>query len=85
MRTLVIIPTYNERENLEAVARAVLAQDDSLEILMVYDNSPDGSGGIAESLSWETGRVEVLHRPRKEGLGPSCAISFHGTPGTASR
>lgn len=69
MRKVVVIPTYNEKENLEAIVGAVLAVDPDVEILVVDDNSPDGTGQIADRLATEHPRVQVLHRPAKEGLG----------------
>ena len=69
MRKIVVIPTYNEKENLEAIARAVLAVDPEVEILVVDDASPDGTGAIADRLVAADARVHVLHRAVKEGLG----------------
>src|SRR5689334_9554415 len=69
MRKVVVIPTYNEKENLEAIVAAVLAVDAEIEILVVDDNSPDGTGQIADRLAAATSRVHVLHRTAKEGLG----------------
>lgn len=68
-RIIVIVPTYNEAENLPLLVPAVLSQDSRIEILVVDDNSPDQTGKIAEDLRTETGRVHVLHRPQKRGLG----------------
>ncbi len=70
-RGIVVIPTYNEAENLPLIVPEVLAQDDRLEVLVVDDDSPDGTGKIAEGLVDSTGRVHVLHRQGKEGLGPA--------------
>ena len=70
-RGIVVIPTYNEAENLPLIVPEVLAQDDRLEVLVVDDDSPDGTGKIAEDLVDSTGRVHVLHRQGKEGLGPA--------------
>ncbi|HXC51686.1 MAG TPA: polyprenol monophosphomannose synthase [Candidatus Limnocylindrales bacterium] len=69
MRKIVVIPTYNEKENLEAIVAAVLAVDREIEILVVDDNSPDGTGQIADRLAGADARVHVLHRANKEGLG----------------
>jgi dolichol-phosphate mannosyltransferase len=75
-----ILPTYNEAENIEPLVRAALPQLEStgLEhtILIVDDNSPDGTGQIADRLAEETGRVRVLHRPRKQGLGRAYLAGF---------
>ncbi len=68
-RVIVIIPTYNEVENLPLIVKEVLAQDERISVLVVDDNSPDGTGKVADQLAEETGRVHVLHRPGKAGLG----------------
>jgi dolichol-phosphate mannosyltransferase len=68
-RVIVIIPTYNEAENLPLIVPAVLEQDPSIEVLVVDDNSPDGTGKLADELVQSTGRVHCLHRPGKAGLG----------------
>lgn len=73
---LVLIPTYNERDNLEPIVRAVLASDPRLDVLVIDDNSPDGTGALADQLAAETGRVRVLHRARKEGLGRAYVAGF---------
>jgi dolichol-phosphate mannosyltransferase len=69
MRAVVVIPTYNEAENLPLLVPEVLAQDERLEILVVDDNSPDGTGKLADELSERDPRVQVLHRSLKQGLG----------------
>ncbi len=68
---IVVIPTYNEVENLPLIVPKVLEQDDRLEVLVVDDDSPDGTGKVADELAESTGRVQVLHRPGKQGLGPA--------------
>ncbi len=73
---LVIIPTYNEAENVEPVTRAVLAADPRLEVLVVDDNSPDGTGAKADALAKAEPRIHVLHRPAKEGLGKAYLAGF---------
>ena len=75
MNALVIIPTYNERENLSELVPQVLANP-GFEILVVDDGSPDGTGEIAEELARSTGRVHVLHRPGKLGLGSAYTAGF---------
>lgn len=70
-RVIVVIPTYNEAENLPRLVPEILEQDPRLEVLVTDDSSPDGTGQIAEQLKEEFGRVHVLHRPLKEGLGPA--------------
>ena len=76
LRSLVIIPTYNERENLPRVIPAVLAQHPSLEILVVDDGSPDGTGALADEAAASEPRVHVLHRARKLGLGTAYLAGF---------
>jgi dolichol-phosphate mannosyltransferase len=70
-RAIVVIPTYNEAENLPLIVPEVLEQDPRLEVLVVDDASPDGTGQLADELAASTGRVHVLHRPEKQGLGPA--------------
>jgi dolichol-phosphate mannosyltransferase len=70
-RAIVVLPTYNEAENLPLIAPKILAQDESLEILIVDDGSPDGTGELADRIAAEDSRVHVLHRAKKEGLGPA--------------
>jgi dolichol-phosphate mannosyltransferase len=76
VKSLVIIPTYNERENLSALVPLVLGADPALEILVVDDGSPDGTGALADELSRSTGRVHALHRPRRLGLGSAYVEGF---------
>ena len=74
---LVIIPTYNERENLPVVVEQVLALDPRFGILVVDDNSPDGTGSVADDLADQhPGRVRVLHRPGKAGIGRAYVAGF---------
>lgn len=68
---LVVIPTYNERLTLPEVVARVLATPVSVDLLIVDDNSPDGTGRLADELAAEDARVHVLHRPTKSGLGPA--------------
>jgi dolichol-phosphate mannosyltransferase len=68
-RWIVVIPTYNEIENLPLLVPQVLEQDPRLEILVVDDDSPDGTGDKADELAQSLGRVHVLHRSEKRGLG----------------
>jgi len=77
VRALVCLPTYDERENLEAMVRAlaeVLGSDDG--VLIIDDNSPDGTGEIADRLTSEHAWVHVLHRPEKQGIGPAYLDGF---------
>ncbi len=74
MSVLVIVPTYNERENIEAIAAAVRGH--GYDLLIVDDGSPDGTGDIADALSDRDHGVHVLHRSEKQGLGPAYAAGF---------
>ena len=76
MKTFVVIPTYDERENVARMANAVLEQDPSLELLFVDDNSPDGTGEVIDRLSASEPRIHCLHRERKEGLGRAYIAGF---------
>jgi dolichol-phosphate mannosyltransferase len=77
MRATVCLPTYNERENLERMVGALGAVfRDGDRVLVIDDGSPDGTGELADRLSAELGFVDVLHRPRKEGLGPAYLAGF---------
>jgi len=82
---VVVVPTYNERENLEGLVAAVLAALPEASVLVVDDSSPDGTGEMADALAADDPRVAVLHRPAKEGLGVAyrdgfrCALDRPGT------
>lgn len=73
---LVIIPTYNEKDNVEAISRAVCAASDQVEILFVDDHSPDGTGDLLDRLVQETADIHVLHRRDKQGLGRAYIAGF---------
>ena len=73
-KAVVCLPTYNERENLEPMLRALA--DKHVQVLVIDDNSPDGTGEIADRLAAELDFVSVLHRERKEGLGPAYLAGF---------
>jgi dolichol-phosphate mannosyltransferase len=75
-RGLVIVPTYNEAGNLTPLVEQVLAQDARLEILVVDDHSPDGTGQLAEALAQKEPRLHVLHREAKLGLGTAYITGF---------
>jgi dolichol-phosphate mannosyltransferase len=77
MRATVCLPTYNERDNLEPMLRALepLLRDGD-RVLVIDDASPDGTGELADRLAAELGFVDVLHRPRKDGLGPAYLAGF---------
>ena len=76
MKAFVIIPTYNEKENIRALTDAVLVQHSSIQILFVDDNSPDGTGTIIDDLVAKNDRVHVLHRSGKLGLGSAYREGF---------
>jgi dolichol-phosphate mannosyltransferase len=77
VRRLICLPTYNERENLEPMLHALGGLGlEGLEVLVIDDSSPDGTGEIADRLAAELGWVHVLHRERKEGLGPAYLAGF---------
>jgi len=76
MKFLVIIPTYNEMENIPEIIPQILAQNESLEILVVDDGSPDGTGDFVENLSKENNRVHLLRREKKMGLGTAYVAGF---------
>ncbi len=73
-RAVVCLPTYNELENLEPMLRAL--GDKDVRVLVIDDNSPDGTGRLADRLAQELDYVDVLHRERKEGLGPAYLAGF---------
>lgn len=75
-RGLVITPTYNERENLPRLIPAILQRDARLDLLIVDDASPDGSGELADLMATENPRLHVLHRPAKLGLGTAYIAGF---------
>jgi dolichol-phosphate mannosyltransferase len=72
----VIIPTYNERENLEQICARVRVAVPAADLLVVDDNSPDGTGELADKLAAEEARIHVLHRPGKAGLGAAYIAGF---------
>jgi dolichol-phosphate mannosyltransferase len=72
----VVLPTYNERENLEPIASAILAALPEASLLVVDDSSPDGTGAIADGIAARERRVSVLHRPGKQGLGVAYRDGF---------
>ncbi|MDQ8157808.1 MAG: polyprenol monophosphomannose synthase [Gemmatimonadota bacterium] len=75
-RGLVIVPTYNECENVTRIVPLILAQDERLDVLVVDDNSPDGTGNLADTLANADPRVHVLHRAGKQGLGKAYLAGF---------
>jgi dolichol-phosphate mannosyltransferase len=75
-RALIIIPTYNERENINRIVPAVLGQDPSIDVLVVDDGSPDGTGAMADELAASNPRVHAIHRAGKLGLGTAYVAGF---------
>jgi dolichol-phosphate mannosyltransferase len=75
-RALVVIPTYNERDNIAKIVENVLAQDERLDILVVDDGSPDGTGDVVDQIAATNPRVHVIHRARKLGLGTAYLAGF---------
>src|SRR5215211_9489547 len=71
---VVCLPTYNERDNVERMVRALGEHD--VRVLVIDDNSPDGTGEIADRLAGQLDYVDVLHRQRKQGLGPAYPAGF---------
>ena len=76
MKALVIIPTYNERDNIVRLAGEILQQHPALQILFIDDNSPDGTGKIADDLALNNDRIHVIHRAGKLGLGSAYREGF---------
>src|SRR5579863_7968220 len=75
-RTLVIVPTYNERDNLPLLAERLLRLPVKVDLLVVDDNSPDGTGKIADELAAKHPEIHVLHRQEKNGLGRAYIAGF---------
>lgn len=76
MRTIVMLCTYNERDNIEELCRRILIQNLGCDILILDDNSPDGTGQVADKLALLHPQIKVVHRPRKSGLGRAIAAGF---------
>jgi dolichol-phosphate mannosyltransferase len=75
-RALVCLPTYDERDNLEPIVAAILAATPEVDVLVIDDNSPDGTGQLADAYAAREPRVHVLHRPGKQGLGKAYLAGF---------
>ncbi|SCE12046.1 dolichol-phosphate mannosyltransferase [Streptomyces sp. DpondAA-F4a] len=75
-KVLVIIPTYNEAENIKLIVARVRAAVPEADILVADDNSPDGTGKVADELAADDGQIHVLHRKGKEGLGAAYLAGF---------
>lgn len=76
MKTIAVVPTYDEAQNVGPMAGAILGEDPSFEVLFVDDNSPDGTGAKIDALAAREPRVHCLHRERKEGLGRAYVAGF---------
>ena len=76
MKSLIIVPTYNELENIRRLLPELMALSPDIRVLVVDDNSPDGTGKLADELAAENERISVLHRPGKLGLGSAYVASF---------
>jgi dolichol-phosphate mannosyltransferase len=76
MTTVIVIPTYNERKNLHPLLQEIFKVISDVAVLIVDDNSPDGTGILADELSLQDNRVKVLHREKKEGLGKAYIAGF---------
>jgi dolichol-phosphate mannosyltransferase len=76
VKSLVVIPTYNERDNIEKLVGEILSQSEEVEILIVDDNSPDGTGKIVDELVRKNSRIHVIHRAGKLGLGSAYREGF---------
>ena len=75
-KALIVLPTYNERENLPRIVPQILAQDPRIELLIVDDNSADGTGALADEIAAKDARVKVMHRAGKLGLGTAYLAGF---------
>ena len=75
-RTVVVVPTFNERENIARLVHAVLEHDEELSVLVVDDNSPDGTAAVVEGIAQTNGRVALVRRPQREGIGPAYKAGF---------
>ena len=76
LKSMVVVPTYNEKDNIERLISEILVQNDSIHIIVVDDNSPDGTGNIVDSIAATNYRVHVLHRSAKMGLGSAYRDGF---------
>ena len=76
MKPLIVIPTYNERENIPKLLSRLLGMDPVIEVLVVDDNSPDGTAKLVEEYAQNTSRIHLLERPKKCGIGPAYIAGF---------
>jgi dolichol-phosphate mannosyltransferase len=74
--SVIIVPTYNERDNLPQLIKRLMAQPVELDVLVVDDNSPDGTGAVADEIAAGNPHVHVLHRQEKNGLGRAYLAGF---------
>jgi dolichol-phosphate mannosyltransferase len=77
LKTFVVVPTYNERDNIERLIHEILIQDEGISALIVDDNSPDGTGALLDSIASRNPRVHVIHRSAKLGLGSAYRDGFN--------
>ena len=75
-RACIVLPTYDEHDNLPRIVPRILAAAPEVDVLVVDDSSPDGTGEIADEIARREVRVKVMHRPRKDGLGPAYLAGF---------
>ena len=75
-RAIICLPTYDERENLAPILEAILAATPEVDVLVIDDRSPDGTGELADELAAREPRIHVLHREKKEGLGKAYLAGF---------
>src|SRR4051794_22683025 len=75
-KKVVIIPTFNERENITRIVPEILAQDPEIEVLVVDDDSPDGTGAAVEDLRRTEPRVQLIARAQRQGIGPAYKTGF---------
>ena len=76
MKNTVIVPTYNERDNLANLVDQILSLEIGTRVIVVDDNSPDGTGELADELAARDGRIYIVHRPGKLGLGTAYIAGF---------
>ncbi|MCJ7670926.1 MAG: glycosyltransferase [Acidimicrobiia bacterium] len=76
MRTLIVVPTYNEADNIDQMLRLVRKAAPDHDILVVDDSSPDGTAELVEAVALDLGRIELLSRPEKQGLGEAYRAGF---------
>lgn len=77
LRSLIIIPTYNEKDNIERIIQRVIAVSPDFNVLVVDDNSPDGTGQVVERLGSQDARIKIIHRAGKQGLGTAYIAGFN--------